>query len=185
MTEEWKPIPGFEGYDVSDQGRVRSWRKRRSRGRGGALWTLDRTTPYAMKLRHNRYGYATVKLFLPSGGYKMCVVHRLVALTFHGPAPKDKPLAIHYNGIRDDNRPENIRWGSPGDNNSDTVRHGTAPHGEFHHRSKLAETQVRQIRKRYATGETTLAKLAGRFGVSLSQVSRIVKYQSWKHLEEV
>ncbi len=26
MSEQWRPIAGFDGYEISDQGRVRSWR---------------------------------------------------------------------------------------------------------------------------------------------------------------
>lgn len=37
--ESWLPIPGHEGYEVSDFGRVRSWHKLGMPPRGAAAWT--------------------------------------------------------------------------------------------------------------------------------------------------
>lgn len=57
------------------------------------------------------YGYRHVKYH-----GKFYRVHRLICEAFHGPAPEDKPFVDHINRVRDDNRPENLRWASSKEN---------------------------------------------------------------------
>ena len=107
MQEVWKAIPGYEGqYEVSDQGNVRTFR----RGANGRL----------MKPGRMPQGHLSVAL----GRKNSQCVHRLVLLTFVGPAP-DKHECCHNNGNPADNRLENLRWGTRSENISDAVRHGT------------------------------------------------------------
>jgi hypothetical protein len=105
--EIWKAIPGYEGqYEVSDQGRVKSYRR-------------DHEGRF---LRPGRMpgGHLSVAL---GRGNSQCV-HKLVLLAFVGPAP-DKHECCHNNGNPADNRLENLRWGTRRENILDAVRHGT------------------------------------------------------------
>ena len=105
--ETWKAIPGYEGlYEVSDQGRVRSFR----RVANGQL------------LRPGRMPQGHLSVALGRGN-SQCV-HKLVLLAFVGPAP-DKHECCHNNGNPADNRLENLRWGTRSENIKDAVRHGT------------------------------------------------------------
>lgn len=71
--------------------------------------------------RHGKY-------FAVSGGHGGTIlVHRLVCSAFHGPRAEDRPLALHYNDVGVDNRPENLRWGSWRDNVRDAQRNGGLP----------------------------------------------------------
>lgn len=117
MEEVWKDIEGYEGlYQVSNLGRVRS---------------LDRV------VKSERTGYKTVygKIIKPSiqntGYYYVLLykdgkalrktLHRIIAKAFI-PNPDNKPQIDHINGEKTDCRIENLRWVTPGENNSNPHR---------------------------------------------------------------
>lgn len=94
-----KDIKGYEGlYQITNTGRVISLA--RICDRGGNVKRHD------MKFRKPR-DYLQVQLH--NGGGKAFYVHRLVALHFI-PNPNNYPFVNHKNGIKDDNRAENLEW---------------------------------------------------------------------------
>lgn len=113
MTEEWRPIKGYEGvYEVSNLGRVRSLDRLDSLGR--------RTKGVVKKLRATKNdGYVRVELKL-NGKKDGRLVHRIVAETFI-PNPQHKPTVNHINHVRDDNRVENLEWATPTEQNDDIM----------------------------------------------------------------
>lgn len=122
--EEWRPAVGHDGYEVSDQGRVRS---------------LDRTIEY-VDGRSGRTCARSLKATVlapghsPSGhlhvmlGATACrTVHSLVAEAFIGPRP-DGHEVRHINGNPPDCRAANLEYGTRSDNAEDSKRHGTHFH---------------------------------------------------------
>jgi general stress protein YciG len=103
--ERWRAVPGWDGYEVSDQGRVRSWRI----GARGA--PRRRTVPLLLKLSRQRSGYLDVGFGNTNrrGEYVHWRVSRLVLTAFVGPCPEGMEAA-HLNGVRDDNRLANLQW---------------------------------------------------------------------------
>lgn len=112
--EIWKDVVGCEGlYQVSNNGRVRS---------------VDRYVPAKNNSRkhidgklltqhYDKDGYCLVHIRKPQTNGKNARVHRLVALTFI-PSVEGKDFIDHINGIRSDNRVENLRWCTVKENNS-------------------------------------------------------------------
>lgn len=82
--------------------------------------TGERTPLYWIK------GYSSVSARACIPGYKgILKVHQLV-LAIHGPQqPVHKPMVLHNNGDKADNRLENLRWGNAMDNYRDALRHGS------------------------------------------------------------
>jgi len=55
--------------------------------------------------------------------------------------------------------------------------------GENNPRSKVTEDMVREIRLLYATGDYSQQKLSDKFGINQAMVSKIIRRDSWKHVE--
>lgn len=106
----WLPVVGFNGYEVSDQGQVRS---------------LLRATPRILKpgssgtAQHK--GYPMV--ILAPGRHKR-YVHRLVADAFLGPCPDGQEVR-HKDGDYSNCAAENLEYGTSHQNHVDAVTHGT------------------------------------------------------------
>lgn len=119
MTE-WRDIPGYPGYRVSSDGRVRGKR------------FPDRD------LRPSANGNSThlhVALFGPNGRREMRV-HAAVALAFIGPKPDWAECIRHLNDVPTDNRVENLAYGTMRDNALDAVRNGVHNNTRKTHCSK-------------------------------------------------
>ena len=164
--EEWRPIEGWEGYEVSNKGRVRSYRVKGDHS--GKLLSK----PHLLKLQNNGNGYVFVYLSV-NGTTKKHLVHRLVASIF---IPGEGQEVAHWNSIRDDNRVENLRWASVSDNQKDRIRHGT-------YGSKFSESTIRAVLDLYVPGLTTQKDVAKYLGISPTHVSRIFRRETWSHLE--
>jgi DNA-binding MarR family transcriptional regulator len=64
-------------------------------------------------------------------------------------------------------------------NAEDMTSKGRSLAGESHNQAKLTEQEVSEIRRLYASGEFTQRVLGDLYGVSISQVGRIVRRVRW------
>lgn len=110
MSEQWRQVPGHPAYDVSDQGRIRSWKCR-------SKWGLSDSP-------------ANLSLSSDKGGYLRCLVdrknkypHIVVLEAFIGPRPGPGFHASHLNGDNKDNRLVNLCWETASQNNRRRVAH--------------------------------------------------------------
>lgn len=104
MKEEWRDVVGYEGlYEVSNLGRLK--RKKRT--------VINRCATYVINDRIlkpylDHYGYVVTSL-KNEDGYKYKKMHRLIAEAFI-PNNLNKPFINHKNGVKNDNRLDNIEW---------------------------------------------------------------------------
>jgi hypothetical protein len=181
QVEVWKDVSGYEGkYQVSDFGRVKSLARIVESRKG----IFGNKKEIFLKPSKNRKGYLNVKLCKKSDGVcseKSVIIHRLVANEFLENT-LNKPQVNHKNGIKDDNRVENLEWAT----GSENVIHALVNNlkisqkGSEHGNSKLTEKEVLEIR---AIGRTkTLKEVAKIYNVDLSLISLILLEKAWKHL---
>lgn len=88
-TEQWKVIPGFESYEVSNTGKVRS--------KGREMKPIDNGKGYMKIILHN------------NEKKKRFYIHRLVANAFI-PNPDNKPFVNHIDCNPMKNNIENLEW---------------------------------------------------------------------------
>lgn len=178
MPEVWKRIPKHRGYEASSFGRIRSFVKQKSLGQGRGTKTILVSSPHLLKLKPDFDGYVLVSLGRKAQSKK---VHQLVLLAF-GKKRRGRPHTRHINGKRNDNALTNIAWSTVRENKKDADRHGTTPKGSLHWKTTLTEKQVVNIRNRVKRGKRgVFARLADKYGVSLSVISNIVHRVRWKH----
>lgn len=111
--EIWRDIKGYEGlYQVSSLGRVKSLeRKIKTKNKYGEMYRIVPEKILKTNMIHK--GYLQVKLC--NQEQKNLLVHRLVAEAFI-PNVENKDQINHINGIKTDNRIENLEWITGKDN---------------------------------------------------------------------
>jgi hypothetical protein len=108
MDEQWKVIPGFDEYEISNIGRVKSKPKLIRNGNGYYISKEIIMKPIISK------GYHLVSLRCGDSKKKI-YVHRLVAMAFI-PNPENKPFINHKDNNPQNNNVDNLEWCTPKEN---------------------------------------------------------------------
>lgn len=151
-AEIWKDIPCYEGlYKVSDYGKVMS------------LWFNKERI---LKPRYDSFGYQKVVLY-KDGKKKQFSIQKLVMISFVGSCPFGMEIR-HLNGIKIDNKPINLKYGTRIENQQDRKLHGTDNYsfvkghklnpgrkGEKNHKAILTDSKIIEILTRWKTGKYT------------------------------
>lgn len=177
--EEWKLLPDWSAYEVSSLGRVRRCLP------GNGTWV-------GRVLRPNRHrqGYLLYRL-MQDGLQRDVLGHILVAEAFLGGTPMGMECN-HVNGVKDDNRIENIEVITHSQNMRHADRNGLRdPHkpnlknrGSSNGMARLTETDVALIKRALSRNEH-VAQIALQFGVAVHCISKIRNGTRWSHVNAV
>jgi hypothetical protein len=169
-----KRCPSFPGYSVDKKCNVYTHKKRRRilGKKGGTENYIDYSTYRKIPQHLTQNGYLVVHAQRKGDNYRNYFVHQLVTDAFLGPIPENMEVR-HLNGVKTDNFPENLAYGTRQDNADDRKRQGKYYKGENHHNSKLTMKQVKQIRK-LRKEKIKIKYLAERFKVSIPTIESIV-----------
>lgn len=170
-VEAWAPTPGHEGYEASDQGRIRSTDRKVWCGTHYRFWKGRVLKPWAKK-----WGYLSVYV----SPQKARGVHVLVMRTFVGPPPLGTEVC-HSDGNPNNNRLSNLRYDTRRNNYADSIKHGTAARGARFPHTRLTSDDVRAIRN----SKLSSRELANRYGITQNYVGDIKRRYKRKWLDDV
>ena len=161
MKEIWRGVIDYTDYQISTTGIVKS---------------LKRFKDKILKPMQTSNGYQQVCLY--NGKVKRHLVHRLVANAFI-PNPENKRTVNHKNGIKTDNRVDNLEWATYSENHLHSYRelgrkrqnYLLGRFGKDHHSSKPVSQYSKEgtfIRNYVGAREAT--KITGIANSSISMV---------------
>lgn len=162
--EIFKEIPGFSRYKISNLGN---------------MLNIDGTPK---KTCIDKYGYEHIALMTGATPNRRLTVyvHRLVMFSF-SPTTKSNMDVNHINGIKTDNRLENLEWCTRKENIQHSYKMGLSKIGSQTSSAKITEQDVTQIR---LLGETeTYTFISRLFNISRQTVTRIINKERWKHVK--
>ena len=110
VHRQWKGVPSFQYYFVSDDGKVFSVPRSYLSGCGATLTTRGGI----LTAKLNPKGYFRVRMSRPNER-KYEYIHRIVASAFV-PNPHDLPHVNHIDGVKTNNSAENLEWVTPKQN---------------------------------------------------------------------
>jgi hypothetical protein len=158
--EVWKNI--FNDYAISNIGNLKSLKYGKEK---------------LLKLQKDKKGYLRVRLTINGKG-KEYRLHRLVAMAFIENL-ENKEQVNHINGLKDDNRVENLEWAT----NLENIKHAHENNlidrsGVKNSHAKLSESQVLEIRN----SQLSYSELATQYNVNRHCIYKIKKGITWSHI---
>lgn len=169
--EIWKDIEGTDGrYSVSNEGNIRSNGFFVNTGKilGGKRFISKRV----LKPQNHPCGYKCYTF----SNLKTTTIHRLVANAFLS-NPENKEFVNHKNGIKSDNRLENIEWATRRENEDHAFETGLK---KIITSSVLNEKKVLFILDNCHKIPTP--KLAKMMNVSSATINRVIQRVIWSHI---
>lgn len=151
-------VPGSVGIYVDEQGSVFS------------------VKVFKLKVVDDEYGYK--KVHCRDGKKKHFTLHRMIAKTFLLNPLNDNEVR-HLDGIKKNNSPSNLAWGTRIQNVKDKIIHRTYYKGGKS--LKLNSKKVIEIRFKSSQGES-FKSLAREYCVSAHHIRNIVNRSKWKWL---
>lgn len=158
---EWKTIEEAPLYEVSDEGQVR---------RGGRILKPNTNGTTGHRSVHLRNDNRSIQRY----------IHRLVLMVFVGECPVGHECR-HLDGNPNNNRLDNLAWGTRSENYNDARRHGTNTKGSIHGMSKLRECEVEEIRRLRSLG-IRACEIGPMFKITPQNVSKICCGKAWEHV---
>lgn len=160
--EVWKDVLGYENYyQISSHGRIRSV-QRSIIYKNGKHYNYESKF---LKLLIDKYGYYRVNL---NKDNKMSTqnIHRLVAIHFI-PNPENFLQINHINGIKSDNKVENLEW-------CDTYHNLNHSYINKLKRIKLTKKDVYDIKELYKSGKYTQLQIGVMYNICKEHVNGII-----------
>lgn len=168
---EWHKLEIDPGYEVSNTGKVRSFKKK-----SGGLYD----EPHMRKPVEDQKGYLRVNLSV-NGRMVNRKIHRLVAKYFV-PNPENKPQVNHKDGDKGNNNYSNLQWVTNKENMAHAYATGIRNNiGENNGKAILTEEDVIEIRQLLDQG-VYQKDIAEMFGVKQITISNINTGKNWSHI---
>jgi len=111
---------------------------------------------------------------------KLRYIHRLVAETYI-PNPEKKPQVNHINGIKTDNRVENLEWATSKENMNHAKENGLWGQNILDKR-KLTDEQIKEIKEKYIPRKYSYNKIADEYNVDYRTIWDIINNKSYKEV---
>jgi hypothetical protein len=190
MVQEWKPIPGFTDYEISNDGKIRSVNRLKAY-RSGRKMSLAGKEKLLRK--HPANGFLMTDLIDDRGKRRTVYPHKMVALVFvENDKPRKKKVVMHVDGNPENNRFDNLRWATVSESiqrgfdlgirdNSTLWEKRRAKYGpkggnkSMGRPDPLSESDKQQIIELRKKQHLTLAALAEKFNCSISHVHKTIR----------
>ena len=160
--EEWRDVPGYEGlYKTSNLGRFKGSRNK-----------------IILKPRIKK-DYDVKRLFINGNG-KDFLAHRMVALAFI-PNPENKPQVNHINGIKNDNRVENLEWCTASENGLHAYANFLQKNTPGCGFTKIEYCKILEIKKAIKEKKYNCKQIIKHFNISRTHAYRLLNDQARKY----
>ena len=148
-------------------------------GDDGRIYSCKRNIEwYPLKGGKNRQYYTHIVIYR-NGKAIGYLIHRLICEAFHGPAPEGKKQVRHLDGNPENNKPENLAWGTGFENWADKKRHGRGYEGEKHPQAKLTNFEREAIKWVVKNNIASIRQIARMLNMNHSSISQICKQENY------